>query len=286
MDNKINNDIDVEEINGIKNEISLSPTEIKADLTKTINEAYKDSLKPALQETGKGLKFCFQFLASKVKPYMYESIEEAKYKCREIDIKLEEKYNKIPKENRVQPRTSIVGPTLDILKYNLDEEHIKEIFINLLSSEMDGRKQNGVLPAYINIINQLSYDDAIFLKQFKDNNTISFCTSKLISKVQNYVGIKSYTKFMIRKNKNNLFTTSMLNELTLDNLTRLNILKVDYDNYYTSKKEEYDTLNKYILNLPITQILQKENPNCIFECNNGIIELTFFGKKFIDICLS
>lgn len=174
MDLENKKGINIEEINGIKNDMHLSPIEAKADLTETINNTYKDAIQPVAQKVGKGLVFCFEFLASTIKPYMYEKIEEAKYKCKEIDKKLEEKYNKTPVENRTMPRTCIIGPALDVLKYNLDEEHIKEIFINILTNEMDTRNQSKVLPAYINIVNQLSKLDAEFLKIFKTYNTNFF----------------------------------------------------------------------------------------------------------------
>lgn len=284
MDNKINNDIDVEEINGIKNEISLSPTEIKADLTKTINEAYKDGLKPAMQETGKGLKFCFQFLASKVKPYMYESIEEAEYKCREIDIKLEEKYNKIPKENRVQPRTSIVGPTLDILKYNLDEEHIKEIFINLLSSEMDGRKQNEVLPAYINIVNQLSRNDADFLKKLHSFSNTKFPIIKI--KLEFTTGYTDISNYILVINNNDYIVIA---PIVLDNLLRLKILEIPYGISMVSTKEDCKSIFNKIKEMPEIHIFNTYfNHKDYKEVSYTEAELKFtdFGKTFIDICLS
>lgn len=47
---------------------------------------------------------------------------------------------------------NIMGPAVDILKYNLDEQHIKDIFVNIMSSEMNGEKQTKVLPSYIDIV--------------------------------------------------------------------------------------------------------------------------------------
>lgn len=115
--------MDLKNKNGIKNDLHLSHIEAKVDFTETINNTYRDVVQPIAQKTGKGVAFCFEFLTNKIKPYMYEKVEEAKYKCKEIDKKLEKKYSKIPDENKTMPRTCIIGPALDVLKYNLDEEH-------------------------------------------------------------------------------------------------------------------------------------------------------------------
>lgn len=59
-------------------------------------------------------------------------------------------------EERVESSINIVGTTIESLKYNLDEEHIKDMFTNILISDMTKDKKEKVLPAYIEIVKQLS----------------------------------------------------------------------------------------------------------------------------------
>ena len=68
------------------------------------------------------------FLGSAIHPKLYEYIKNAEYKIKEIDKKLELKYNQIPEEKRIEPRMNILAPSSDLLKYNLDEQHIKKYF--------------------------------------------------------------------------------------------------------------------------------------------------------------
>lgn len=283
MENEINKEISIEEINGVKAEIKVQ-TPVHADLTETINQAYKDGLQSTVQKTGKGLAFCFQFLASKIKPYMYEQIQEAEYKCREIDRKLEEKYNKIPEENQTFPRTSILGPSLDVLKYNLDEDYIKDAFINLLSHEMDSRFQTRVLPSYISIVNQLSTDDAQFLKLFKDNNSTEFRSILLTVSEEKQKGINQLEKYiLITRDLSQIPTiyhTQKLNNLIIDNLLRLKLIEVSYSEWYTENLSLYDKL----FNLVSSNYSLPQNKMLAYK--KGYVRLSQFGKNFIDICLS
>lgn len=282
MENEINKGISVEEINGVKADVNIQAP-IHADLTETINKAYTDGLQPTVQQTGKGLAFCFQFLASKIKPYMYEQIQEAEYKCREIDRKLEEKYNKIPEENQTFPRTSILGPSLDVLKYNLEEDYIKDAFINLLSHEMDSRSQNRVLPAYISIVNQLSKEDANFLMYFKNNKngfrairlTLSSNDSSSHSRLNNYALLTNSLEEIP-----SIIHTIELNNLIIDNLVRLNLVEIQFGEWYSFNINLYDTL----FNSVSSNILLQPNQQLGYD--KGILKLTDFGKNFIDICLS
>lgn len=80
--------------------------------------------------------------------------------------KLKNNVEKIPEENLVSPPVHIVGPILDdVAKYYHDEEYLREMFSNLITSTMDKTQCGFVHPSYKSIIEQLSPFDAILLKQ-------------------------------------------------------------------------------------------------------------------------
>ena len=77
---------------------------------------------------------------------------------------LNNKIEKIPEENLKEPPINIVGPALeDIGKYYHNEKYLRTLFSNLISSSMN--KKSYVHPSYINIIEQLSSDDARFISE-------------------------------------------------------------------------------------------------------------------------
>lgn len=81
-------------------------------------------------------------------------------KAIQFERKVQEKYNNIPEQNRVECPINILGPTLEGLKYNIDEEYMQELFANLLSTSMDKAKLSSVHPKYVKIISEMNEIDA------------------------------------------------------------------------------------------------------------------------------
>ena len=143
---------------------------ITADLTKVAENAYDDTLKKPLQNTSGIVSTVIDFFHNTVLYPMQQYNLYAKNKLEKYAEDLKKKVEDIPSENLVSPRVNILGSTIDGLKYNLDEEYIKEMFTNILTSEMDNRKQSKVLPSYIEIVKQLSKADTEMLQFFSQSH--------------------------------------------------------------------------------------------------------------------
>ena len=168
------------------------------------------------------------------------------------------------------------------MKYNLDEEYIKEMFTNILMSDMDDRTQNKVLPSYIEIVKQLSKDDAKFITNLKSNNLIDELPIIKLKLVSNENSSFNYISpsFICLSDGNYL----EIPQIVLDNLTRLQILEVDYETFFqnaTSYNKSFENLKK------ISKFIQYSNkPNKHIEPKKGLLLFTSFGKNFIDVSLS
>lgn len=74
---------------------------------------------------------------------------------------------KIPEENRKKEvELNIVGPAIESLKYTIQDDELRDLFEKLLVSTLDNRKQ--VFPSFVEIIRQLSPDEAKLLKELKE----------------------------------------------------------------------------------------------------------------------
>lgn len=236
-----------------------------------LKKIYDDSITPAIN----GAKFCINFLTHSVKPYMYEKIKESEYRIKEIDTKLDEKYKNIPDEDKVDPRISILGPSIEILKYNLDEEHIRNMFINILAGEMDNRKQAKILPAYPEIIRQLSSEDADCLKSFsklKRDIVIMYFDAKNID-TNEYINLDQIIVC-------GHHTYLKSKKIVLENLERLKIIQI---HEYKSIPKLQETCD-FIFDIKKHDYQIKDNQ--VLRQRIGTIEITDFGKDFIDICCS
>ena len=245
---------------------------ISADLTeplcKITDEAIKDK-NNLLNKVG----FLFDFIAAKYKPDMYRVIEESKFKIQEIKNELNAKYNKIPIENRTDPRLNIIFPTEEALLLNINEEYIRNMFINLIISEVDERKHDNVRVAYIETIKQLDRNDAILIQDLAPfindgKNEFSICLLRNGESPRKFTEISSIlcTKKEIKE----------LDEIVINNLERLGIIDIMEDYYVQG---ENDLLEKAL----------KKSKDKYPELNSlfydkAVLKVTKFGINFIKIC--
>lgn len=189
---------------------------------------------------------------------------------------LERRAKSVPEENLVQPRVNILGPTVDGLKYNLDEEYIKEMFTNILISEIDDRKQNKVLPAYIEIVKQLSKDDAQLLKFFKDYYNRNYPIMKLKTKYTNEEGY-IYISNNVLLITDDTMTDEWINSVIIDNLLRLKLIDITFSEHVVNT-EVYSNAFKKVGFSPM-----KDGEELDYA--KGLLKITDFGQNFIEICL-
>lgn len=250
------------------------------------NKVYDDGLSKPTKVLGNGLSTCLSFLGAIISPKMYEYIQNAEYKKKEIDKRLANKYNTIPEEKRVEPRMHIMGPAVELLKYNLDENYIKDIFINIMSSEMNKEKQEKVLPSYIEIVRQLSKDDSQLLKSFydlyKSKGKKQFLLDIIRAKQKNEEGYRELEKYVIGKasNKEGSIVTLhaiKLNPIIIDNLCRLELIKI-YNESYIPNVNDYEIAFDSIKN----NYSELEDYEIYYE--KGILEITEYGMNFLNIC--
>lgn len=247
-------------------------------------DIFADSTKATRSEidknTAKGVNKLAQLLWATplgIKADVY--IQERPYKLEKSLNKMKKKYDIIPPEYRTEPTSFIALKGVTELGCCLEEEHLKEMFENLLISDMDSRKQNKVLPSYIEVVKQLSKDDAQMLKFFKTNNI----TNEPIMKIKYVFGNKGF-----HYSSNNLVliinsSYEILDSIIIDNLLRLRLINIT-----TSEHRN----NSQVYEQAFEQIKKRDEFNNLpplvekLDYQKGLIQITDFGKNFIDICLS
>jgi Abortive infection alpha len=76
-----------------------------------------------------------------------------------------ERYNAIPEHRRLRPPLAIAGPTIEAAKYATEQPEICALLANILASSMDAVTSGNVHPAFVDIVKQLTTDEAKILKQ-------------------------------------------------------------------------------------------------------------------------
>ena len=220
----------------------IKEAEIVAEIVKeNTKEIYSDGLKPAVSEVGKCLEVPFQFLNNVILYPLKKTSIEFKYRLETLESDLKNKVAKIPQEHLQKSPLNILGPTIEGMKYTIDEEDIRECFLNLLSSSMDKRTAMRFHTSYPEIIKQLEPDEARILDYL---NIIRREIPVIDIKSQEGQGyhtvIKNYSKIN--------WLESVINKENLnsyfDNLIRLNLIEISDGKWLSDDKLYTELENK------------------------------------------
>ena len=123
-----------------------------------VEKAYDDVASPAAKQVGSALESTAKAARWILAPIDYLAAQNNRYQNY-----LERISEKVPEENLIEGHPQIIGPALDGLKYIPEEDIISELFVNLLSRAIDKERVNEAHPAFTQIINQLSPDEAVLI---------------------------------------------------------------------------------------------------------------------------
>ena len=134
------------------------------DIAHDTKEIAKNAIEPASKNIGGALGTFTGFFANVVLYPLKCLNSKFEQKAIAFERKMQEKYNNIPEENRTNAPVNILGPMLESLKYNVDEEYLQNLYANLLATSMDKTKQQKVHPKYVATISSMNETDAKVFK--------------------------------------------------------------------------------------------------------------------------
>lgn len=266
--------------NGIKGEL----LDIAKDVAKDV---YVDAVKPTAKNVGGFFGVLSGFFSNVVLYPLRKLNTEYEQKAIAFERQMQEKYNNIPEENRVEPQLHIVGPAMESLKYNIMDEDLAEMFSNLLVSDLDSRTQKFCSPAFIRIMEQLSPIDAKVYKEI-------MCDLK-----NRHIGVAHIT-FVKRgtckhyeANMPKYFLTAEIGAannydlvLALENLQRLGLIEISFiewwndDRIYETIKQKEEVI-KFETSLKNSGIEDYD----LEIREKGMLKTSGFSNNFARVCL-
>ncbi|MBU7574509.1 MAG: DUF4393 domain-containing protein [Hydrogenophaga sp.] len=189
-----------------------------------------------------------------------------------------EKAQAIPPEYVVEPKASIAGPTLQGLAFTHDEPDLKEMYLNLLTTSMDGRSASFAHPAFVEIIKQLDSEDARLVREalqsqsaipiiqihrkFKDGSGYSVLVQHLLNLKNSTTGVPVEDPQL---------------PAMIDNWIRLGLVDVAYDKHLT-EAAHYAWADQRPEFLRLRQEPQQDEVQV--EYQKGVMQRTELGKRF------
>ena len=245
---------------------------------------YQDVVQPAAQEVGKALQTVAKTVHVVLAPvsalvWGYDQIKE--FVCTKVTDRLKN----VPPENIVTPKPNVAGPALEALRYTGHESTLSDLYANLLAASMDSSTAHGAHPAFVEIIKQLTPDEAKLVALFVgernlplinvrwefDPNPEGITGGKTIFTSFSHLGTEAGCEF------------PHMTPTYIDNLCRLGLAEIPTMFQYTTKGV-YDVLEADpVIKALIEAIGKNETIHHVIE--HKYLRVTDLGRQFANICV-
>src|SRR5947208_4615865 len=126
---------------------------------------YRDTMQPAAKELGKAFETVAKAINAALAPvgalvWGYEKLRNYLLEA------LNERLAEVPASQIISPSPVIAGPVLEALRYAGSVDELREMYAALLANSMNSATVQWTHPGFVEIIRNLSSDDARIFRQF------------------------------------------------------------------------------------------------------------------------
>lgn len=245
---------------------------------------YQDIAQPAAQELGKGLHTVAKTVHIVLAPvsvlvWGYDQIKEF------VSTKVADRLKNVPPENIITPKPNVACPALESLRYTGHESCLSDMYANLLAAAMDKSTADGAHPAFVEIIRQLTPDEAKLISLLVSAPRLPLLNIGWVYKTITEEKSGGATIYVNFSNLGELANCEFpdLTPTYIHNICRLGLAEVPY-NFAITVKGAYDHLE----NSPTAIVLKfgiEENPEFSYNVERKVFQVTELGKQFTKVCL-
>jgi Abortive infection alpha len=184
----------------------------------------------------------------------------------------------IPELEIVEPKASIAGPALQGLAFSHEEPSLKDMYLSLLATAMDGRVAADAHPAFVEIIKQLASEEAELLPVILNTEgSLAIAEIRLNDLSQGGWHVKAAHLMNLRHRSTNVPFESGRRAAIVDNWVRLGLVEVEY-----GKALVGDQPYEWVEQRPeyIRFKAEFENEKFSLSFGRGVITRTALGLQF------
>jgi len=255
-----------------------------ANLSKAI-PVYEDAIQPLARQTGKALGTigeCVNAVLLPVEGFVWGAEQIKAWLRDKVTTKLSEK----EKDEIVSPSLSILGPTIEALKYRGHESEISEMFANLLAHDMLQEEKASLHPIFVEAIKALTPIEARLFGACIDMKIVPVAGFQLKNDKE-----QGETLVLYPFNSDVVTAASLGKSIdisvwqsSIENLERVGLVKMDLTRFFAS--EEMSEWYKNAEQHPIViarreKLLENQSLNII----KGCLDITQMGRNFAKVAL-
>jgi hypothetical protein len=243
-----------------------------------LGQIYNDAAQPTVKKVGEAIGEVFELVLSPVLLFKFGN-EALRLKYKHHLDNFAKKLEEVADEDVAPVNPQIGVPILDKLTYTSNEE-IAGLFINLLAKASSNNTVNLAHPAFIQIIERLSVDEARIIKSLKYRDSVAFIGFKAVTtENDSYSEIFNYGTAL--KFENLEFPENCT--MYIHNLISLGFFKEESNTWLTDNNLYEDLRNKYLYDEYLSQLSKASNFKEL-RMDKGFFKITDFGKAFINAC--
>lgn len=252
---------------------------VKGNSGGILGKAYDDLVHPTAKATGIMMSYPTRTLRVLFAPYEKWLINKEE-SIKVVSEAVHKKLDKVPENKRCTPEAYVAIPTIQQLCISQDSKDLREMYANLLVSSMNKDTKDSVLPGYVNIIGQLSPDEAKLLKFLFKKSTIPALEVRVCVDKENQDEFISSMDCFVEIPDEVIEISDNINSY-IENLQRLQLIRVAKDRHIVNRNEEYNRLQRaFEEEARDTESLKDK----YFTFEKEILEITLLGRSFIKIC--
>lgn len=233
---------------------------IDETIGKVAAEIYSDVAKPAARQVGVAVETIFKVGLSPVAMLDW-GFEHSKDW---LKAKVEKRLNSTPSEFRCSPPNNIAVSAITSISMSSDSPELRNLYAELLLKAMDSRSQSMVHPSYINLISQLSPQEALLFISFNKVGSINLLQER--NAYSSYLNPSIENQFLSYC-KELGFAECHYAQLWLENLQRLKLVVLQEYSEASYRAPDFDS--------PSPEVVNK---------TDRYLELTEYGRMFLEAC--
>lgn len=238
---------------------------------------YQDVVQPAAREVGKSLQTIAKTVHIALTPvsalvWGYEQIQDF------VSKKVSEKLRNTPPSDIKSPNPNLAGPALEALKYTGHDSSLRDLYANLIASSIDAATAELAHPGFVEIIRQLTPDEAKLIKLLSTDNAFPLISIRAASKNAGAGGAVALHHFSLLGEEAKCDFPELVPGY-LDNLRRLGLIEIPEFLKYTAPFAYAKLLDHPAVKRCRDEIDSSKDCKAFVERKG--VALTHFGRQFI-----
>lgn len=241
-----------------------------------LKEIYYDLAKPGVSQVGKAIETLLGLGNTILWPIALLN-EKSRIALSTNLEKYRESLENTPIENIVKVLPEVGTPILEKISYVTNEE-LSNMYLRLLTRASIKVTVDKAHPSFVNIINNISPDEALLLKHYSTINAEPWIEVRRSNTKEGYFSIVDNMRTNLNKIEGLIFPSNI--SYYVENLEGLGILRVRRD-IQEKDKEPYEKLEM--------EAYEKykgwENEDTKITYQRGVIDVNAFGRLFMNTCV-